>query len=82
MSAPLRRVLLRSPSATGDFAAADWRSPDVALLARQHGRTAAAGCEVHAYPGSEISLKGDGGPTCLTAPIWRCPDRNAVTDSR
>jgi dimethylargininase len=42
----------------------------------------AAGCEVHAYPGSEISLKGDGGPTCLTAPIWRCPDRRAVTDSR
>jgi N-dimethylarginine dimethylaminohydrolase len=31
----------------------------------------AAGCEVHGYDGSEISLKGDGGPTCLTAPIWR-----------
>jgi dimethylargininase len=30
-----------------------------------------AGCEVHTYDGSEISLKGDGGPTCLTAPIWR-----------
>jgi N-dimethylarginine dimethylaminohydrolase len=30
-----------------------------------------AGCEVHEYDGSEISLKGDGGPTCLTAPIWR-----------
>jgi arginine deiminase len=30
-----------------------------------------AGCEVHGYAGSEISLKGDGGPTCLTAPIWR-----------
>jgi N-dimethylarginine dimethylaminohydrolase len=29
------------------------------------------GCEVHVYDGSEISLKGDGGPTCLTAPIWR-----------
>jgi hypothetical protein len=28
------------------------------------------------------SLKGDGGPTCLTAPIWRCPGREAVTDSR
>jgi dimethylargininase len=33
----------------------------------------AHGCEVHVYPGSEISLKGDGGPTCLTAPIWRSP---------
>jgi dimethylargininase len=32
----------------------------------------AAGCEVNGYDGSEISLKGDGGPTCLTAPIWRC----------
>jgi dimethylargininase len=31
----------------------------------------AAGCEVHVYDGSEISLKGDGGPTCLTAPTWR-----------
>ena len=31
------------------------------------------GCEVHTYPGSEISLNGDGGPTCLTAPIWRSP---------
>jgi dimethylargininase len=30
-----------------------------------------AGCEVHTYDGSEISLNGDGGPTCLTAPIWR-----------
>jgi len=34
----------------------------------------AAGCEVHGYDGSEISLKGDGGPTCLTAPIWRGSD--------
>jgi dimethylargininase len=31
----------------------------------------AAGCEVHGYDGSEISIKGDGGPTCLTAPILR-----------
>jgi dimethylargininase len=31
----------------------------------------AADCEVHWYDGSEISLKGDGGPTCLTAPLWR-----------
>lgn len=36
MSAPLRRVLLRRPSLTGDFAAADWRAPDAGLLARQH----------------------------------------------
>ena len=31
----------------------------------------AAGCEVHAYDGSELSLKGDGGPTCLTRPLLR-----------
>jgi hypothetical protein len=36
MSAPLRRVLLRRPSVTGDFAAADWGAPDAGLLARQH----------------------------------------------
>ncbi len=31
----------------------------------------ARGCQVHVYAGSEISVKGDGGPTCLTAPVWR-----------
>jgi N-dimethylarginine dimethylaminohydrolase len=30
-----------------------------------------AGCEVLTYKGSEISLKAEGGPTCLTRPIWR-----------
>lgn len=29
------------------------------------------GMEVHVYEGSELSLKGDGGPTCLTAPLLR-----------
>jgi len=29
------------------------------------------GVEVHVYDGSELSLKGDGGPTCLTAPLRR-----------
>jgi N-dimethylarginine dimethylaminohydrolase len=31
----------------------------------------ARGVEVHAYDGSELSLKGDGGPTCLTQPLLR-----------
>ena len=31
------------------------------------------GVEVHVYDGSELSLKGDGGPTCLTAPLLRRP---------
>jgi dimethylargininase len=29
------------------------------------------GVEVHVYNGSELSLKGDGGPTCLTQPLLR-----------
>jgi N-dimethylarginine dimethylaminohydrolase len=29
------------------------------------------GVEVHVYDGSDLSLKGDGGPTCLTAPLLR-----------
>ena len=58
MSAPLRRVLLRRPSVTGDFAAAAWRAPDAGLLARQHeafGQLLAdLGCEV------EIAAAADG----------------------
>ncbi len=34
-------------------------------------RMEAAGVTVETYDGSEISLKGDGGPTCLTRPIRR-----------
>ncbi len=29
------------------------------------------GCEVLTYRGREISLKAEGGPTCLTQPLWR-----------
>lgn len=34
-------------------------------------RLEAAGCEVVVYKGSEISIKGGGGPTCLTRPLIR-----------
>lgn len=34
-------------------------------------RMEAAGVEVHTYRGAEISLKGCGGPTCLTRPLER-----------
>ncbi|GAB5525663.1 MAG: hypothetical protein Roseis2KO_35350 [Roseivirga sp.] len=34
-------------------------------------RLNAAGCEVITYAGAEISVKGGGGPTCLTRPIYR-----------
>jgi N-dimethylarginine dimethylaminohydrolase len=30
-----------------------------------------AGCKVIEYIGQEISVKGGGGPTCLTRPVWR-----------
>src|SRR5215469_17966921 len=54
MSAPLRRVLLRRPSVTGDFAAAAWRAPNAGLLARQHEAffqlLTELGCEVEVAP--------------------------------
>jgi len=34
-------------------------------------RLQAAGCEVLTYRGEEISFKAEGGPTCLTRPLWR-----------
>ncbi len=49
--------------------------PGVVIVADGNPRTAsalaAAGCEVHAYPASEIGINGSGGPTCLTRPILR-----------
>jgi dimethylargininase len=52
--------------------------PGVVVMLDGNPQTRAAltrvGCEVHGYDGSEISLKGDGGPTCLTAPILRAAD--------
>ena len=36
-----------------------------------------AGCEVVTYRGREISLKAEGGPTCLTRPLWRAPHQSA-----
>ncbi len=34
-------------------------------------RLLSAGCEVLIYTGEEISIKGGGGPTCLTRPLYR-----------
>jgi N-dimethylarginine dimethylaminohydrolase len=34
-------------------------------------RLEAAGCIVETYNGTDISVKGGGGPTCLTRPLWR-----------
>ena len=38
------------------------------------GRLEAAGCEVLTYRGDELSLKAEGGATCLTRPILRTDD--------
>lgn len=49
--------------------------PRVAVIAAGNrkvaGRLRAAGCEVHEYAGADLCVKGDGGPTCLTQPLWR-----------
>ena len=37
-------------------------------------RLESAGCEVSTYRGDELSLKAEGGPTCLTRPILRSTD--------
>ena len=40
-------------------------------LPRTRALLEGAGCEVMEYAGDEISRKGNGGPTCLTRPLWR-----------
>jgi dimethylargininase len=49
--------------------------PGVVIVAAGNPETsaalAAAGCEVHEYPATEIGINGSGGPTCLTRPILR-----------
>ena len=48
--------------------------PGVVVIASGNDGTAElladAGCEVHVYAASELT-KGEGGPTCLTRPLWR-----------
>jgi N-dimethylarginine dimethylaminohydrolase len=52
--------------------------PGVVVVADGNPLTAAAlvaaGCEVHAYPATEIGINGSGGPTCMTRPILRATD--------
>jgi N-dimethylarginine dimethylaminohydrolase len=49
--------------------------PGVVIVADGNPATRRAleahGCEVHAYPASEIGVNGSGGPTCMTRPILR-----------
>ncbi len=50
-------------------------SPRNCLMADGNPKTKVAlenaGCSVTVYKGSEISVKGGGGPTCLTRPVYR-----------
>jgi N-dimethylarginine dimethylaminohydrolase len=50
-------------------------APGECLMVDGNPRTKAAlvkaGCTVQVYKGDEISIKGGGGPTCLTRPIYR-----------
>jgi N-dimethylarginine dimethylaminohydrolase len=50
-------------------------APRVCMMVKGNPKTKAAleeaGCKVYEYEGSEISVKGGGGPTCLTRPLFR-----------
>jgi N-dimethylarginine dimethylaminohydrolase len=50
-------------------------APRECLMVEGNPKTKAAlesnGCRVTVYKGEEISIKGGGGPTCLTRPIYR-----------
>ena len=50
-------------------------APGVVILADGNPVTAAAlaaaGCEVHTYPATQVGINGSGGPTCMTRPILR-----------
>jgi N-dimethylarginine dimethylaminohydrolase len=49
--------------------------PNVVVLAAGNPEIEAAlreaGVEVHVFNGANVAVKGDGGPTCLTAPLTR-----------
>lgn len=49
--------------------------PGVCLMVEGNDKTRSelenAGCRVIVYKGNEISVKGGGGPTCLTRPLYR-----------
>ena len=69
---PLRRVLIRRPATTGNFAAADWRQPDPARLIAEHEAFGALleslGCEVTvAGP-----VEGLVDSVYVCDPVWTC----------
>ncbi|HET7619119.1 MAG TPA: arginine deiminase family protein [Vicinamibacterales bacterium] len=84
MPVPFRTALLDRGIALVDVPDAEFDSMGANVLAlaprrcvmldgnpRTRAALEEAGAEVHVYAGTEISLKGGGGPTCLTRPLSR-----------
>ena len=84
MSVPFRQELIRRGIELVEVPESEFDSlgcnvlaiaPRVCVMAEGNpitkSRLEAAGAEVITYKGEEISLKGNGGPTCLTRPLKR-----------
>ncbi len=69
---PLRRVLIRRPATTGDFAGADWRQPDPARLIAEHEAFGelleSLGCEVTVAD----PVEGMVDSVYVCDPVWTC----------
>ena len=70
-------TLIETPDAEYDYLGTNVLAiaPRVAILVEGNDTVKAGleanGAKVYTYPGKEVSYRGTGGPTCLTAPIWR-----------
>ena len=65
-----RRGVRRRSAATSWPCGRAWSSSRTGTR-RTAAALASAGCEVHAYPATEVGINGSGGPTCMTRPILR-----------
>lgn len=78
---PLRRVLIRRPSTTGDFAAADWRRPDPARLIAEHEAFGelleSLGCAVVVAD----PIEGMVDSVYVCDPVWTCAQGAIVLQS-
>jgi len=78
---PLRRVLIRRPATTGDFAAADWRQPDPQRLLAEHEAFGELleqlGCEVVVAD----PVEGMVDSVYVCDPVWVCAQGAIVLQS-
>lgn len=81
MVEPLRRVLIRRPATTGDFAAADWRQPDPERLLAEHE----AFGELLEHLGCEVvvadPVEGMVDSVYVCDPVWTCQQGAIVLQS-